>query len=136
MMLKPRLKLKSSLTYLTAWLKTWKKIKNCSSYSPKRRWKYGSAKHLRPLNFSLKLDLKPLNNTTATFLQTKLSFVNISSKDFFTFHHFVNFTGVPSNVMADGINRQRYHTEMLKTTYRETVFLMYFSIYAYPENLF
>lgn len=26
--------------------------------------------------------------------------------------------------MADGINRQRYHTEMLKTTYRETVFLI------------
>lgn len=41
-----------------------------------------------------------------------------------------------SNVIADGINRQRYHTEMLKTTYRETVFLMYFLIYAYPENLF
>lgn len=38
--------------------------------------------------------------------------------------------------MADGINRQRYHTEMLKTTYRETVFLMYFLIYAYSENLF
>jgi hypothetical protein len=28
--------------------------------------------------------------------------------------------------MADGINRQRYHTEMLKTTYRETVFFNVF----------
>lgn len=45
---------------------------------------------------------------------------------FFIFHHFINFSGVSSNVIADGINLQRHHTETLKTTYRETVFLMYF----------